>query len=256
MKRKKVWVVILNQGTISAGLESQLVQWMTGHREKYDFMFHPSKYTSRPIPSNRNMIVRDFLKTDADYLIMLDDDNPPNQDFFEMIDLDKDVIGVPTPGKGDAGVHWMVYDFKKGYPKKVLLEAFPFEKRKGIQKVGAISTGCVIIARRVLEALKRPFEDIFGDDGVILHSDDIGFAHKAKQAGFQEWANFEMNCSHYKTVDLLQMIAYSNLMYDKGYEDGAKYAKGIEVKPVKISDLIKKHDNGRSPKKASRDGGN
>lgn len=236
-KRDKVFLVILNQGTISAGLESQMVRYMKEVGENYTFMFHPSRYTGRPIASNRNEITRDFLKSDADYLVMIDDDNPPNQNFLKLLDLDKDVIGVPTPGRNNRGVFWMVYNFTKDYPKEVVLEAFPYEKRRGLQKVDAISTGSVIIARRVLEKIKTPFADSFDEDGVIIHSDDISFAHKVKQAGFQEWAHFDYNCSHYKTVDLLQMIAYANLMYNRGYTDGQRAE--IKLNPVKLKDAVK-----------------
>lgn len=250
-ERKRVWCVILNQGTISAGLETQLFAWMRKFEKEYRFIFHPSHYAGRPIASNRNEITRDFLKDEEkpNYLCMVDDDNPPNRNPFELLELDKDVIGIPTPGRNNAGLFWMVYKFMDGYPKKVILEAFPYEKRVGLQQLDAISTGCVIIARRVLEKIKKPFEDSYDKDGVIIHSDDISFAHKVKQAGFTEWTHFDYNCSHYKTVDLLQMIAFANKMYNKGYKDGRDAAQNIKVNPIKMSDLIKNGDDIRQVKK-------
>ena len=249
-KRKKVFVCVLNQGTISAGLESKLIDYMSALRNEYNFLFF-TKYAGRPIASNRNEIVRDFLKSDCHYLVMVDDDNPPNQNFLKLLELNKDVIGVPTPGRNNKGVFWMVYSFTKDYPKTVVLEAFPYEKRRGLQKIDAISTGAVIIARRVLVKLNKPFEDSFDKDGVIIHSDDISFAHKVKEKGFQEWAHFDYSCSHYKTVDLLQMVAYANNMFDRGFIKGKEYAKKLVVKKVKLEDLKKHGINGNSLKKVS-----
>ena len=248
-KRKKVFVCVLNQGTISAGLESKLMEYMSILRSEYNFHFF-TRYAGRPIASNRNEIVRDFLKSDCHYLVMVDDDNPPNQNFLELLKLNKDVIGVPTPGRNNKGVFWMVYSFTKDYPKSTVLEAFPYEKRKGLQKIDAISTGAVIIAKRVLEKIDKPFEDSFDSDGVIIHSDDISFACKVKEKGFQQWAHFDYTCSHYKTVDLLQMIAYANKMYDRGFLQGKEYAKKLVVKKVTLGDLKKNGINSNKIKKA------
>ena len=84
-KRKKVMVCILNQCTTSAGMETQLIQWQMDMRDKYNFAFFPSRYSFRPIANNRNRIVRDFLLSDQDYLVMIDDDNPPVQNIFELL---------------------------------------------------------------------------------------------------------------------------------------------------------------------------
>ena len=42
-------------------------------------------------------------------------------------------------------------------------------------------------------------------------NDDMYFAHKCRKAGFQQWAHFDYFCSHYKTVDLLQMLRLNQM---------------------------------------------
>ncbi len=46
---------------------------------------------------NRNNAVREFLKGDYDYLLFMDTDNPPSVNPLKLIDLDLDVLGLPTP---------------------------------------------------------------------------------------------------------------------------------------------------------------
>jgi len=207
MRRPKVLLCILNQGQNSAGLETQLIRWMSELRDKYEFDFFPAKYTGRPISSNRNEIVRDFLKIDYDYLVMIDDDNPPNSNFLLLLDLDKDVLSIPTPGRDWRGIHWHVYDFdEKSTDEQLIFKDIPVNRRTGLQQVGAVGTGCIMIARRVLEKIKRPFEDLFDEDGVIKTNDDLAFSSKCRREGFTVWAHFDYTCSHYKNVDLLQML--------------------------------------------------
>jgi len=222
MAKKKVSVSILNMGTTSAGMETMLYRWMLSTADKYIFDLSNLTPSERPIPANRNHIVKKFLKTDNDILYMQDDDNPPLQNPFELLQYDKDVIAVPTPGNNKKGIGWMVFQFGDEYPEKITFKPFPTEKRKGLQRVDAISTGCIFIKRKVLENIKRPFEDIFDEDGCIINSDDMGFADKCKKAGFEIWTHFDYFCSHYKTVDLLQMLRMIQMAHKAGVEEGKK----------------------------------
>jgi hypothetical protein len=238
---EKVYVAILNQGHNQAGLESTLIQWMNEYVGKYKFNFFPSKYTYRPISANRNRIVKDFLETDYDILVMIDDDNPPIQNIFKLIEYDKDVMGVPVPIRDDNGIKWSVFNYSESYPKEVKYVAFPLDKRHGLQRVGAISSGVLIVKRKVLERVKKPFEDRFDENGCIINSDDMYFAYKVDRAGFEIWTNFDYYCSHYKTVDLLQMLKFQNMMYELGENNGIKKAQGREVKKISMTEFIDKY---------------
>ena len=220
MARKKVSVSVLNMGTTSAGMETMLYRWMQSMGDKYIFDLSNFMPSERPIPANRNHIVKKFLKTDNDILYMQDDDNPPLQNPFELIKYDKDVIAVPTPGNDKIGIKWMVFQFGDEYPEKITYKSFPTKDRHGLQQVDAISTGCIFIQRKVLEKIKRPFEDIFDKNGCIINSDDMAFADKCKRAGFEEWTHFDYYCSHYKTVDLLRMLQMIQKAHQTGFEEG------------------------------------
>ena len=206
-KRPKVFVALLNQGTNSAGLESQIISWMNEKGGSYIFDFYPSKYSYRPISNNRNRIVKDFLETDFDYLFMIDDDNPPvpQDNIFNLLDFNKDVIGAVVPGRDLYGIHFHAYLFDENKKGAVKFKQLPQEMKGGLQKVDAIGTGCIAIKRHVLENIKKPFEDMFDDDGILLNNDDMAFCIKCKKAGFEIWCHWKYMCSHYKEVDLLQM---------------------------------------------------
>jgi hypothetical protein len=105
----------------------------------------------------------------------------------------------------------------------------------------AISSGVIIIKRKVLEEVKKPFEEKFDDEGCIINSDDMYFAFKVKQKGFEIWTHFDYFCSHYKTVDLLQMLKFQNMMYELGESNGIKKAKGLKVENISMSEFIGKY---------------
>jgi len=205
MTRKKIYVAILNQGTVSSGLETQIYIWMKDLGAKYIYTYFPTKYSNRPISNNRNTIVKDFLKSDCEYLFMLDDDVCPLLNPLELIEHDKDVIGAIYPGRDDNGIHYHIYKFGKNYPKKITFEQYENDEIKGLTKIDAIGTGCVIIRRNVLEKIKKPFEDWFDEDGCLITNDDLYFSHKCRENKFEIWTHGDYMCSHYKTVDLLQM---------------------------------------------------
>lgn len=205
MTKKKIYVAILNQGTSCSGLETQMYTWMQELADKYIYAYFPTKYAFRPISNNRNRIVKDFLATDCEYLFMIDDDTFPTKNPLELIEHDKDVIGAIYPARDDRGIHFHIYKFDKDYPKKISFDQYENDEIRGLTKIDAIGTGCICVRRNVLEKIKRPFEDWFDEDGIMITNDDLHFCHKCRQEGFEVWTHGDYMCSHYKTVDLLQM---------------------------------------------------
>jgi len=231
-KKKKVFVALLNMGTVSAGLETAIYKWMQQLADVYQFYF--CLRTARPISSNRNGIAKEFLETDYDVLCMIDDDNPPSPERnpFELVRYNKDVIGIPYPGRDWKGVYWHIYDFKVEDEKGMIYKPIPVEKRKGLQRVGAVATGFIFIKRKVLEKIKRPFEDSFDEYGILVNNDDLNFAFKCKKAGFEQWAHWDYYCSHYKKVDLLQMLRLIQMAKREGRGE-TKFVTTEEVKRKK-----------------------
>lgn len=210
-KRPKVMANILNVGTIHTGLESQAIRWMSEYRDRYNFeLFLP---TARPIPNNRNTIVKKFLEGDWDILFMLDDDNIPLVNPFSMLLYDKDVCGGCYPGRSDRGFNFHVFMLdKEKYPEKIFFNFVPPEKREGLQKVDAVATGCIAIKRHVLEKMKKkklaPFEDMFDEEGILITNDDMAFCLKCMNLGIEVYADWDVICDHIKETSLLQVIQF------------------------------------------------
>ena len=206
-------VNILNEGTSSAGWETQIFAWMQEKAKDYKFeIFFP---TGRPIPDNRHKVVKKFLEGDWDYLVMLDDDNPCHNNIFDLLDLDLPVVGGVYPGKGKSGVIFFAFDVVDKDGRKEFKQ-MEISKRVGLQTVGAVATGLIVIQRWVLEKMVdkgwKPFEESFDEYGRLDYGDDMGFCVKCGKLDIPIHAHFDYIGSHFKTVDLLwvaDLIAYA-----------------------------------------------
>lgn len=230
-KRKskpKVFMNLLNMGQVETGLEFQLYSWMRESGDKYEFKF--STPSARPIANNRNTIAKKFLESDCDVLGMIDSDMGPFVNPFGLLDYNKDVIGMVYPGAGKDGIRFHVYKLDEKNPDGFHLVQYPPETRNGLQMVDGIGTGCIFIRRRVLEVVKRPFEDIFDEDGILLTNDDLAFCKKCREAGFEIWTHWDYVSSHWKRVDLMQM---ANLIYLAAKTGIPKIAVAEENQPKK-----------------------
>ena len=147
-----------------------------------------SKYS---VDEARNIVVEKFLATDADYLLFLDDDNPPTKNPLDLIELDKDIIACPVPvmrGEGrftKTKIEWNVLqDDDKEWPKQ-----------SGLQDVDLVGLGCTLIARRVLEQVKT-FQK------TSRHSEDFNFCREAREKGFKVFAHFGYPAHHFTEVEM------------------------------------------------------
>lgn len=202
-------VNILHQGTVRAGLESMVIQWMTEYRDRYDFQLFLS--SDRPIPNNRNKITKKFLAGDYDILFMFDDDNIPLKNPFSILLHDLDVCGGVYPGRTDKGFNFHVFDLDvKQYPDKIFFNFVGTDRRNGVQKVDAVATGCIAIKRWVLEKIKdkgwAPFEDLFDKEGILITNDDMAFCLKCRELGIEVHADWNVICDHIKETSLLECI--------------------------------------------------
>ncbi len=164
-----------------------------------------------PFENNLHHIINDFMAGDYDYWLSFDADNPPNNNPLDLIDYDRDIIGLPTPvvhfddsKLGDRPIYLNVYKFvseERGYT-----EWNP--ESRGLQKVDAIGTGCFLISRRVFmnpEMRKAPFQRKLNEDGTVERGNDISFCERAKENGFDIYAHFDYTCKHFNEVEASEM---------------------------------------------------
>jgi hypothetical protein len=167
--------------------------------------------THRPFENNLHHIVGDFMQGGEDYWLSIDADNPPLGNPLDLVGLDLDIVGLPTPvwhWQGRAGerpIYWNVYRYVPD--KGAYVEWLP---RRGLQEVDAVGTGCFLVARRVFEndAMRRgPFLRTTYDDGRVEKGNDIAFCERAKRQGFRVWAHFDYPCDHHVELSLNEVAA-------------------------------------------------
>ena len=172
-------------------------EWLIATERRYTLTLGYT--TGYPGSSTRNRIAKLFLaEQDADYLVMLDDDQAPTCNILDYIELGLDVIGFPSPS------------IRINSPDPISWFPYPPKPDVDIEETEFISGGCMIIARRVLEAIKRPFEDFFDEDGIFSEGEDQSFCRRASEAGFKIHLVANKPLMHIKPVEMLTMWGYIN----------------------------------------------
>lgn len=143
------------------------------------------------LPSARNEIHRQFLKTDCSYLMMLDSDilSPPGM-VRRLLTHQKDLVGGWYKNKNlKAGPHPIVYDYV--YENE---EGYFFRHRKepghGLERVDGMGAGCWLMSRELAEAL--------GECPYSMHkaTEDLNLSKKIIDLGFEMWVDWDLACAH------------------------------------------------------------
>jgi GT2 family glycosyltransferase len=166
-----------------------------------------------PVDRVRNQICRRFLKSDADYLLMIDDDVVPPPTVLDMARHDKDVVaGLCYAFVPRLGYYSVAYPSGNycGTPVERLGIGDQIEGR-GLLEVELAGTACLLIHRRVLEALDPPYFRMLLDDDrlFIKDSEDFTFCRKVRVAGFSIWLDTDQPCSHYKALDMRASLRWA-----------------------------------------------
>jgi hypothetical protein len=204
-KKPKIYLAILNDGWVrSEHINTVLMIHLTPNVELQ--LENPAVTWGIPITSNRNQIRKRFLETDADFLLMFDDDVIPLFNPAEAVFYDKDILGLPTRRRMRQRLEWVIY------AKHPVLEnryaAIDLDKVKtdaDLLQVDGIGTGAILIKRKVLEVVKHPFEDLFDDEGIRILGQDLNFCQKAIKAGFGVFVAPKMICEHIKDHGLVNI---------------------------------------------------
>ncbi len=219
MDKLRVHVFLMNTGYIREELSKWRVKWAGDAR--YDVTIEGARH--RPISSNRNKVTKRFLAGEADFIMMIDDDVVPAQNPLDLLQMNLDIVICPTPmfaqGRtGDYPIHMNVELLE--HPDG-LEDHYVLARPDPIMEIATGGTGCVIIARRVLEHpdLHPAFADLYDEDGIRTLTEDVTFIRRARQAGFRAWVAMEYRCSHYKEVDLLVLDLLYRRLLDKKTAD-------------------------------------
>ena len=160
--------------------------------------------TNCPYENNLAHVAVDFVAEGWDYLLILDDDTVPMKNPLDLVALDKDVIGCPTPiwknipgtstpvcwngmkRQGDGWTEWPI--------------------KQGLQEVDAVGTACTLIHRRVLIGMKTPFMREWDDLGRVTAGVDFAFCKRAKARGHRVWCHYDYPCEHLKEIGIIEAM--------------------------------------------------
>jgi hypothetical protein len=212
LSKKKVLVSIPNEGTIH-----KHVCFVT------DRLLLDPRYTvkiirpqHRPYENNLHHIVNEFVNDGHDFWLNIDSDNPPYRNPLDLVELDLDVVGLPTPvihiveGNGERPVYENCYKYVED--KDAYTE---WPEKNGLQRVDALGTGCVLYNKRVFadpEMRKAPFQRLFNEDGTVERGNDIAFSERARARGFLLFAHYNYRCMHFSTIEIHEVAqAFFNM---------------------------------------------
>ncbi len=167
--------------------------------------------THTPYENNLHHIVNDFIAGNYEYWLNIDADNPPMNNPLDLIELNKDIIGCPTPVyhftdkvKGERPWYENAYKY---VPEDGAYKEYP--NKKGLQQVDAVGTGCILIARRVFDDInmrKGAFTRKLNPDGTVNKGNDISFCERARELGFKIFAHYDYRCQHFNEVEMHEII--------------------------------------------------
>lgn len=199
--KKKIYIACLNQGWLRVELTNLLI--ILSHDFRFEIkIIYPNH---RPVDNNHNIIVKKFLETDYDFLLLFGDDGCPLKNPLDLVLLDKDIVVCPTPQWNDSDTGFPIYWIAM---EKVTDGYKEYKKKEGLQEVDAVGSGNMLISRRVLEKVEAPFMRKWDKDGIAELGLDFNFCEKAKEKGFKVWAHYDYPSCHFKELNLIDVLKF------------------------------------------------
>jgi hypothetical protein len=196
-----VYVAVPCLGWVRVELAHALRQ--ISHDGRYELEWADPIFNMRPLSAARHSIINRFLASEADWLLMFDNDAVPYANPLDLVEHDLDIVAMACP------------IWRQGASPPVVLNVTPLDGTMTVNldadgpllEVSQTSTSAILVARRVLEHpdMKNPFGAQFGEDGTTIADDDVRFYRRARAAGFKVWVSLDHICGHVKDVDVMAL---------------------------------------------------
>jgi hypothetical protein len=151
--------------------------------------------------ANRNMLVEQFLaEPSLKWILFVDSDMTPEpQTALRLLSHDVDIVGA------------LYYSRDGSYtPMYAELQGEQVEtSAAGLRKVDWVGTGCMLIRRKVLEAMQTPYMEFLGPE----RGEDVYFCRKAMRMGFSVYLDTAYCVGHMtaQPIDAEAAMLYSQL---------------------------------------------
>lgn len=149
----------------------------------------------------RNNIVKKFLESDCDYLMMVDHDVVlPENALLDLLEDDKEVVSGYYAHRSASydGKTCLCYLGHFNYDHQYMDEDILELKRLGttVFQIKGGGMGCILIKRSLLERMKFPyFKWVEYDNGGTL-SEDLYFCEQCKNMDVPIFADTRVSCGH------------------------------------------------------------
>ena len=208
---KRIVIAVPNTGQCVI----ELVKFFTTFKIPKGYKVRIATRKGYPLASNRNAIVKEFLKDlDNEWLLTFDSDIVPPRDILDMIKYNK---GIVAP---------IVFAFQQGVAqplimKRVSRDNFMFTPAKelvydeetGLIEADGTGAGCLLIRRDVLEKIKRPwFEFLTDKDGIAISGEDYQFCVKCQEKGYKILIDTTKEASHLTRLDIREIAHIESAM--------------------------------------------
>ena len=218
-KARIMFAVPSESGNVNWSIAHQMARmmWNTAQPECQMTFATTIKAGVRPIQYVRNQIAAEFLASDADWLIMVDDDQVVPENFWQLCTVQgADVVSGKTycwvgngykEGRLRVNQYGLVKRPEIEYPECYNLFPEPTDTPYPVQVIG---TGCIAIRRHVLEALgPNPFQFTYKPNGSIQAGEDVNFSIRLANLGFNILVHPGVQFGHVKTIDLALVDEYA-----------------------------------------------
>lgn len=197
MKNNSVFVSVLcgdeRGGWIHPGLTLFLIETLKSHPATAQVHF---SLDARPTTYARNLIVKQFLASGRDWLVMVDNDVAPPVGLLDVLNGAPESASVIVPKVfiPISGIH----------PAALGWRPIGDTNSELWQELSDCATATILIRRSVFEKIKAPFFE-YGEmpDGSPI-TEDLMFCRKVREAKLRIFGNRDRSyaCSHFRTIDL------------------------------------------------------
>ena len=178
-------------------------------------------HNTRSVLDASNEIIKAFLETDCQSLLMIDDDVVPPADLLRLVHVLKvedeaGIVGAPCPiVRPDLPVVPNLYRLDEASNEYAIdLSMSLTEIPEQVVEVDGIGFGAVAISRSL--AMAQPtFENRYDSKGEIYMGEDLDYCLRAKAKGYRTLALMDMLCDHRVDMSAAQVASILVTFLDK-----------------------------------------
>ena len=186
--RSKIYLAIMTTGKV----DFELVEWLI---RQIDYASDSScgyelakidVSVGKPLSVNANSIIKKFLKSDCDRLMLLDDDvTPPRETIQMLFDDNKEIVGARvlfSQPHFDGPMSCAGIFQGENKPYRLIDTIKGLDKEDPVYKVDFLGFACVLIKRSVFDKIKAPWfnHKLSNDGSELIKGLDTRFCERAR----------------------------------------------------------------------------